>query len=485
MNTLFGIIVGLLILSLMMIVHELGHFIAGRLLGFKILSYNIFMGPIIWKKVKNGIMYAIRLFPIGASVEFDGELREEDESREVGKLSPDNPAEKSYEINKVEADEDDPKDFNVEVKLKEQSGEENEDKDGIPQPCKDPNHPGLFYNRPRFYRAIVIFMGPFVNFLTAFLAFVILFAAFGTMIPVVDDLEPAGVASKLDLHKGDRIVAINGEKVRTTVDYAIARHFSEQGKISLDVIGEDGAKRKLEAEPELSKVWLIDVQYDRDSLTLEKIIPKGASEGVLEKGDKVLAINGEEIDSADGIRKMILASKGEALRFKVLRDGTEKTVELVPREAEQIEPDGFSFKQSSSFADALKQAFYYPVSVVKSTFKGVAMIFKGKIAAKDALSGPVAMVAMMGNVVKENLSFVETLKQLLMLFGLISVAVGFTNFLPIPPLDGHHLFILIIESIIRRDLPVRFKVAVSYAGFALLIVLAIYALYIDIMRLFF
>ena len=72
-NTVVGIIIGLISLSLMMLLHELGHYVAGRLLGFKVIEFSLFMGPRIFSKVYKGIRYSIKSLPIGASVEFAGE----------------------------------------------------------------------------------------------------------------------------------------------------------------------------------------------------------------------------------------------------------------------------------------------------------------------------------------------------------------------------------------------------------------------------
>lgn len=91
---------------------------------------------------------------------------------------------------------------------------------------------------------------------------------------------------------------------------------------------------------------------------------------------------------------------------------------------------------------------------------------------------------MVGDVVKnESVDIGVRLGQLAMLFGLISVAVGFTNLLPIPPLDGNHLVILGVEGVLRKNLPERLKTAISYIGFALIIGLAVFVIYLDVSRL--
>jgi len=72
-----GIFVGIVLLSILMIVHELGHFLTGLKLGFRILEFSLFMGPVLYSRERNGIRYSIKLLPIGASVRFAGEEDEE------------------------------------------------------------------------------------------------------------------------------------------------------------------------------------------------------------------------------------------------------------------------------------------------------------------------------------------------------------------------------------------------------------------------
>ena len=136
--TIVGILVGILILSLIMVLHESGHYFVGKALGFKIEEFSIFMGPVLFEREKNGIKYNIKAKPIGASVRFAGE----EESEEEGAAP------------KYESDD-----------------------------------PGLFFNRPKWRRAVVVFMGPFINFLTALLAFLLLFNLTGAVIPQISAVE--------------------------------------------------------------------------------------------------------------------------------------------------------------------------------------------------------------------------------------------------------------------------------------------------------
>lgn len=153
MSTVLSVIAALLVLSLLVMIHELGHYTAGRLLGFTILEFAIGMGPVLYKKTKNGIQYSIRLFPIGGMCRFLGE------------------------------DEDMPHDehsFNMQKVWK---------------------------------RIVVVIAGPVMNLLFAFLAAIITLAAFGDFVPEVYQVTEDSPAYAAGVQIGDVIMKVNGKKV--------------------------------------------------------------------------------------------------------------------------------------------------------------------------------------------------------------------------------------------------------------------------------
>lgn len=348
-----GILIGILLLSLIMIIHEAGHFVAGRLLGFRIRSFNIFMGPKIFsKRGKDGIEYTWRLLPIGASVGFYGEGEDDD--------------------------------------LKSVDGESS----------ISPDDPGLFYNRPRWARAIVVAMGPLVNFLSAFIAVAIMVSVFGTTTTQISGVVPDSKAAQAHIEIGDQVLAYNNYRMDTIMDMSIGKMMGRSDSADLKI-------KKANGE-------IIDLHFD--NLT------------------------------------------GEA-------------------------PIGIIFGHERSLGAVLHESVYYPVSIVRSTVHGLAMMLRGSIKAKDGLAGPIGIVSMVGESVKAGGGLSVIIYRLLMIFTLLSTAIGFTNLLPIPPLDGHLLSIIAIESIIRRDLPAKFKQIIVLVGFVLMICLAAYVIYLDITRL--
>lgn len=439
-TSFFGIIIGILILSLMMLVHELGHFIAGKSLGFRILSFNIFMGPVLWQhRGKDGVLYCIRLFPIGASVEFAGE--------ESG-------------INDNTADA------------------------GDAEQRFQPDDPGLFFNRPRWARAIVIAMGPFINFLTAFLALAILFSALGVIVPRVEDIAPSSPAFEAGFQPGDRVLQMNGHKISTVLDYSFIQNFDATGNRRFLIRHSDGTMEELSLPRAYETRYRLGIYYTRRGdgrIIVDSLDGNSPTDNtMLQAGDEILSINGIPIQDQ---RAFAADKERDHIQVELKRNGEKMTVPMKAETFQAVVDDGLRFVYSPTFPDALAQAALYPVSIVRATVQGLGMMFSGAIAPKDGLAGPVGIVSMIGGVVKEEISLAEKIHELVMLFAFISVAVGFTNLLPIPPFDGFQLLILLIEGIRRKDLSMKLKNAMAMFGLIIIILLAILVFWLDISRL--
>ncbi|MDO5033480.1 MAG: RIP metalloprotease RseP [Eubacteriales bacterium] len=447
MSTLLGIFVGLLMLSIMMLVHELGHFLAGKALGFKIISFNLFMGPILYKRTgKDGIVFTIRLVPMGASVEFAGE------DSGINELPED--AEGSQEVSKF-----------------------------------SPDDPGLFYNRPRWARAIVVAMGPLVNFLTAFLAFLILFTGFGVSLPQVEAVEPNSLVAEAGLRPGDRILKINDSKIFTILDYTMIENFQPHEVQNYQVQGEDGQLRDLRIEREFVESYRLGISYSPrpDGRMLVTNVDPRANEGspLLKVDDEIVSAGGVSVQDKAAFDAFLADRQGESFELEIIREGKTQTLDMTLTHFRELEPLGnLQMVHTRGLGSSLQQAFAYPISVIRSTFQGLGMLFSGQIAPQDGLSGPVGIVAMVGDVVEGEAQFAEKISQLLLYFAYISVAVGFTNLLPIPPFDGFHLLVLAVEGTIRRNLPEKVKEGFSMVGLVLILLLVVYVFYIDLSRLF-
>lgn len=437
--TVLGILAGVLILGLIMVIHELGHFLAGRAFGFKIDQFSMFMGPVLFEREKNGIRYNIKAIPLGASVSFTGQDSE------------------------LEGQEDGPG-FN-------------------------PEDPDLFENRPRWQRAIVIAMGPVLNFVTAFLVFTILFAAQGAVVPVVGKVSSDTLIARTEIVAGDRITSLNGMHIVTPLDLSLTE-MSHQGQEPW-VIGYqnvDGIKKTVTVMPEKAPPRpMLGITYSEvDGRYVIVAVSPSADLG--KKGfmpdDEVLAIEGVPFKDSDRITELIMASEGKVLECEIVRDEKQLTLHIAPVMLEAERPLGLILTLSKKAGDIISQGVYYPVSIVQTTVRGIGMMFAGKIAVRDSLAGPIAIVSMATDTVKHGRSFGDIVVNLATLLGLLSVAIGFTNLLPIPPLDGNHLLLLGVEAIRRKPLSAKFKTVTGMVGLIFFIVLGVTVIVLDLARLF-
>ncbi len=436
MGNAVGIIIGILILSLMMFVHELGHYLTGRALGFKIIEFSLFMGPVIASKTsrKTGIRYSLKLFPIGASVRFHGE---------------------------------------------EGMGEEAS------------TDPDSFTEKPKWKRAVVIATGPAVNILTGLLALVILFSMTGFVTTTLSGTAAQSQAAAAGFAAGDRIVEVNGAPISTSVDYLVEMNFladSRTVSIGYRKAGEGGILHAdLVPVKEGEYVLGITVNKVKESGGLRIVAVDPASNSgspVLKAGDILLAVEGVSIaDRYAETSDLINGSKGGTLNVTVLRGGETLALQTKTSYHEYYSPRGLQFTEKTGFIASAEESMKYSVSVIRLTFKTISMVFSGEIKAKDSLSGPVGVVSMVGTVVTQKVPWTEKAAELLWMFALISLNLGVFNLLPIPALDGSHLLLIGVEAIRRKRLSVKVQEAIIAVGFLIIISLAVIGLIFDVMRI--
>ncbi|NLC89321.1 MAG: RIP metalloprotease RseP [Clostridiaceae bacterium] len=438
--TLLGILAGILILSLIMVLHESGHYFMGKALGFKIEEFSIFMGPVLFEWERKGIKYNIKAIPIGASVRF--------------------------------------------------AGEEEETEDGAAESKYKADDPGLFYNRPKWRRALGVFMGPFINFVSALLAIFILFNLTGAIIPQLSTIEENTLLSQAsEIKAGDEIVSINGYRVRSAVDMSMALAAAVPGS-DWDIVYSDavsGNKRELHLAPQKIEQTAIGITYldDNGHFIVQSVDPdSNQADPVLQAGDEMIAIEGIAFSDSERISKIIASSVGTPLTIELIRNGERMRVESAPSVITSDMPLGLYLTQTHNFGDIVEQTFVYPWSVIRSNIAGIRMLASGQLGLRESLAGPIGIVSMVSETVQQSTTFRQAIEYVLMLFGLLSVAVGFFNLLPVPPLDGGHLLFAALEGIKRKPLSDRFKKIVTTAGMVVFLSLFVLVIYLDVSRIF-
>lgn len=433
-----GILAGILLLSVIMILHEIGHFATGRKLGFKVEEFSLFMGPRLLSREVNGIRYSLKLFPIGASCRFAGEEGEEEEDQEA-------------------------KDLTV-------------------------NRGARFFDRPRWARAIVLTAGAAMNYLSGVLVFFVLFVWFGFATNTVGLIGTGSQAEAAGLGAGDRIVAVDGARVGTQLDFVSQVMFLPPEKaVTLTVEGAgSGERREVVLTPVKASTYRLGVTVDlsgEQPVIMEVDPASNGGNPVLTKGDVLVSVNGVSYEQTDAFAAEVERSQGAEVTVQVVRDGVDADIRMRPVRMEYYNSQGIQFAAGSGVGRSAVEAFRYSWSIVRFTVKGISMMIAGQLSARDNLSGPIGIVSMIGDVVETEQPLADKVYSLLSMFGLISVNLAFMNLLPIPPLDGNHLLLTGVEAIRGKRLSSRVQTAISLVGFALLIGLAVLVVVFDVMRL--
>ncbi|NLC84174.1 MAG: hypothetical protein GX749_03745, partial [Ruminococcaceae bacterium] len=179
----------------------------------------------------------------------------------------------------------------------------------------------------------------------------------------------------------------------------------------------------------------------------------------------------------------VAATAGKPFIITVIRQGQQLDLTMSATEYNDLLPRGVYFTSSKAFFPAVEQAVQSSWSIVKLTVKSIGRLISGDIAPRDSLAGPVGVVTMISDTVTNDTTLTQKVIELLWMFALISVSLGFMNLLPIPPLDGNHLVLIGLEGIRGKRLSPKVQSIVGVVGITLIIMLALAGLFFDILRL--
>ncbi len=212
------------------------------------------------------------------------------------------------------------------------------------------------------------------------------------------------------------------------------------------------------------------------------------SAGIL-KGDRIIAIDGREVDSWETLSGAIKSSEGEPLNMRVRRENQEITVTVKPQKKETRnifgeQRDewmiGISSQVSIEKGNAglsIFKAFTQTYDYAKLTLVALFKMVTGEVSPRN-LGGPILIAQMAGQQAQEGLA------TFLAFVAVLSINLGVLNLLPIPVLDGGHLLFFLVEAVIGRPVAVRHREVAQQVGIFLLVLLMVYAFYNDIARFF-
>lgn len=425
----------IIVLGVMIVVHEWGHFIVARLCGVRVDVFSVGMGPRIWGYRRGVTDYRLSALPIGGYVRMAGE----------------NPTDQRT------------------------------------------GAPDEFLSKPRWQRALIVLAGPVMN---VFMAVVI---AIGTMVggktepaflhnpPKVAGVLKESPAADAGIQEGDLLLKVNGRQVHTWDDVFWRIIFTAPDARLPVVLQREG---RLEA---------VSVQSSPDAdLTdllgypIQEVAVAGVSAGLpaekagLKAGDLLISADGQPVTSQYKFNSIVTGSGGKPVDLVIERAGRRLALRVNPVHTDPHDGGGLrwmigiyteprSTVKVHRFADAIRGGIRYNVILTSQIVNVVFKLAEHKASIKT-LTGPIGVAKQSGEAARQGLL------AFLNLMALVSLNLGILNLLPIPILDGGHLLLLAVEGTIRRDLSMAVKERALQLGLVFLLLLFVIVMYNDILK---
>ena len=325
-------------------------------------------------------------------------------------------------------------------------------------------------------RIAIVVAGATVNIIFGLLVYFVLMATSNTYVTnEISTVIDGYVAQKIGLQQNDKIVELDGKKIKNKYDLNKVMEKSNGDEINLK-IERNGEIFEYNIKPTEVKNKSTGIYLEENCkiLTVEK--GSSAEKSGLQANDKIIKVNKQEINGEYNKIIELLQEKGtNTSLITVERKGQEISVELTPDYISSYYL-GVNLKQAES--KFINYLIYGGIETKEFTFSiidNIKMIFTGGVSV-DQMMGPVGI----SKVVAKTNGF----REFVYMLALISLSLGVTNLLPIPALDGGKILILIVEAIRRKPLNEKTEINIQLIGFSILIALSLYVTYNDILRIF-
>lgn len=411
----------LVILSVLVVAHEWGHFIVARLFGIRVDDFSIGFGKRLFRLAKRGdTEYNVRMLPLGGFVKIAGMEADEEpinrvKDKVVGKKSGDDPD--AHELPLVA-------------------------ENPVAAPPVSPA-PDEFYAKPLWQRSLVIFAGPLMSFLFGWILLCLIGVTAGLptgkTLTKVGLVNPGGEGQRVGLQTGDVILAIDGVPM-TDGGQIVRRINGSLGQPLIVTIRRDGRTRQLHATPKALKDRAADV------------VQPGALGGALalRPGDWIRQINVEDIGSVREARETLQKSAGKPVTMLVMRDGQDEPVKLAGRLPQPLSESALPVLKERTLGGlnfSLASEVEH-LSLRESIARGNALTLfiitsLPSLLHLDQLRQNAGGIIFMGQAT--GLAVKSGLYSVLLLMGNLSISLCIFNLLPIPILDGGHLLTFFIE----------------------------------------
>lgn len=312
----------------------------------------------------------------------------------------------------------------------------------------------------------------------------------------VDTIEEEGAAAKAGLKKGDRIVTVNGKEVLPGMATEINRWIQDsEGKaLTLEVERGDQEKQTLTITPEDAteyKLGMTGYTGAGNSTEVEVAEDSAMADAGMQSGDLVVSVNGVKVADGQALQDYLdsIEISEEPLTFVYTRAGKEYTAVVTPKPVALKKYSmgftcSYSYSGNSGFR-VIGASFTEIGYQVRTVFKSLGALVTGKLGVDD-MAGPVGIVDVISDTVNETKSegWWITVLTLMNFIILLSANLAVMNLLPLPALDGGRLVFLLIEAVRGKPVDREKEGMVHFVGMILLMILMVFILYNDIMRLF-
>ena len=431
------IVIAILIFGILVLIHELGHFIFARINGIEVLDFSIGMGPRLCGFKAFGTQFSLRLLPIGGACMMLGEDQDQNMDNEHS-----------------------------------------------------------FYSKNVWQRVSVLFAGPGFNFILAFVFSLFIIGSVGFDPATVTGITPEGPAAVAGMQEGDVITKINHSGItfgREVQSYFWYKEITEEPlKIT---VKRNGEKVKLTLVPEEYDKYMLGFTYNGVETGAAEVIE--VSEGYpmeaagFAVGDVITKIEDTEITNGGQLKAYFEQTplNGEAISVEYERNGETMTTTVSPKYVSSGYSLGFSynlFREDANAWETIKYSLAEVKYLITDTARGLGRLFTGKVKSNE-VGSVVAIVDLVGDTYEETKDEGAkiTILSLLNIAVWLSANLGVMNLLPIPALDGGKLLFCVIEIVRGKPVDREKEGMVHFIGMILLLLLMVFLVFNDVKNIFF
>ena len=437
MTTLLAFI---FVLGVLVFVHELGHFLAAKRVGIRVIKFQLGFNPTVVSFRRGDTEYSIGALPLGGYVKMAGENPDEVEHDDRGEIV---------------------------------------------------RRPDEFLSKTKWERFQVLIMGPVMNILLALvLTALVLYqgvekGAYEDQPPVVGVVAAGSPAAGADIRAGDRIVSVADHTVNNWDQFLIAIGSRPNREVSVTLL-----RNGMEVTRKVTPTVVGQSRFQFGEIgVLPTVHPhvrwvtsgSAAEKAGLKINDVVVAVDGQPITFSYQLKEAIAKKPDQLISLSILRDGQPQTVQATPVKTGNegllgigIGDDTVSLKPTA--VEAITLSVKKNIEYGALIFQTLWGLFTRETSPKQ-LMGPVAIAQLSGE--SAQLGWIA----LFSLMASISLNLGLLNLMPIPVLDGGHIFIMALEGLARRDFSVKVKEKMLLAGFVLILMLMVTVIYNDLTRI--